>query len=1575
MSELPTWLAELPPQKRKFLSLLLQQKGVEFNTFPLSFAQQRLWFLDQLEPGSSTYNGAGAIHLSGTLRLVALERSLQEITRRHEVLRTIFLDLQGQAVQLVRESINLTLPIVDLRALPQEQRTARADELAAAEARRPFDLARGPLVRTRLLRLDEQEYVVLVTMHHIVADGWSLGIFMRELVALYKSFSEGRPLSLPELPIQYADFASWQRQWMQGRVLDARLSYWKTQLGGELPTLELPLDHPRPAISTLRGAKQALVLPRSLSEKLKALSEKQGVTLYMTLLAAFYTLLYCYTGQRDIVIGSPIANRDRSEIEGLIGFFVNTLALRIRPACDLSFRELLKHVREVTLGAYTHQDLPFEKLVEELQPDRSLSRNPLFQVMFAFQNVPMPALELAELKLRLAEGDSGTAKFDLTLSLWEQAETIGGWFEYSVDLFDEATIGRMCGHFQTLLEAIVADPDKRLAALPLLTPAEQHQILFEWNDTGEERPPDQCFQQLFEAQVARTPDALALSFAGQQLTYEQLNARANQLAHHLQRLGVKPEVRVGISLERSVEMCVALLGVLKAGGAYVPLDPSQPPERLAFMLEDSGVTLLLTQERFLERLPKHHARVVCLDTERDSFDSQSVENPHGGIMPENLAYVIYTSGSTGRPKAVMIPHRAVVEHNLAFRRQLKIEATDRILQFYSINSDVMVEELFPSWLSGAAVILQPEQMLASLADFLKLIRDERLTILNLPSSYWHEWVLELSRSREPLPPTLRRVIVGSEEALAARFALWRELVGDGVLFCNAYGPTEATITSTIYHPAASLEARALNYLPIGRPIANCVAYILNRQLQATPTNVPGELHIGGEGLARGYDNDPAQTAERFIPDPFSTKPGRRLYKTGDLASYRHDGNIEFRGRLDQQVKLRGFRIELGEIETALTQHPSVRKAVVVVREDAGTARRLVAYVVRNKETSATVGQLRSFLRDRLPEYMTPSAFVFLEELPLLPSGKVNRRALPAPQEERAGLEMPFVAPRTPVEEELAGIWSEILGVEQAGRSDNFFELGGHSLLAIQVISRVRDAFQVEVPLRRLFETPTLAGLAEHIERALRGESNQLPLPIQPLSRESQLPLSFAQQRLWFLDRLMPESPAYNLPAALHLSGPLNVAALEQSLNEIIRRHEILRTTLPARDGWPVQVVAAPGRLKLPVTDLSGLPETMRHVALRQLSEEEARRPFELSKGPLLRARLLRLSGTEQVLLLIMHHIISDGWSMKIFAAELATLWKNFSSGEPSTLPELPVQYADFAHWHRCWLEQGVLEAQLKYWREQLKDAPLALELPTDYPRAAVHSARGARHYFELSPSLAKSLEELSRTQGGTLFMTLLAAFQVTLHYYAGRDDLLVGTDVAYRNLAETEGLIGLFVNQLVLRADCSGNPTFRELLQRTREVTLGAYTHQDVPFDKLVEALKPERDISRNPLFQVMFVFDDAGAQPLHLEGLTLSLQELDNGGSPFDFSLLISKTSHAIKALFRYNADLFKPHTMSRMAEHFETLLSTVVARPEARIEDLREVLTGVDRQRQAASVQALQRARLQKYQQIKRKAVLSGD
>ncbi|MFN6470969.1 MAG: amino acid adenylation domain-containing protein [Nostoc sp. SerVER01] len=1074
-------LAQMATQAIPSISFTQEEKNTSIH--PLSFAQQGLWFINQLTPDSPTYNIPIIITFQGCVNLTALQDSLNEIIKRHEALRTSFTVVDGQPVQVINQALPLTLDIEDLRSLSQgesagrtlRERIQQAQSLAREFAQQPFDLSAQSLVRAKILHLNDKNYQLLVTLHHIIADGWSISLLIKELAALYEAFSLGKS-PLPELPIQYGDFANWQRKSLDGDRIQRLLNYWKQKLSGELTVLQLPTDRPRSPVQTFNGAQAKLVFSQTLTKELKNLSRQQGVTLFMTLLAGFKTLLYRYTGQTDILVGSPIANRNRAEIQSLIGFFVNVLVMRTDLSGDLSFEDLLARVKSTALEAYTHQDLPFEKLVEELKPSRDLSYNPLFQVMFVLQNVPKPNLSLSDVSITYEEGYNGTSKFDLTVFMEDSDEGLIATCEYNTNLFNPDTISRMLGHFQTLLESIVSDSKQHLKDLQLLTPLEIRQLLVEWNNTKTDYLQNKCIHQLFEAQVEKTPNAVAVVFENQQLTYRELNNRANQLAHYLKKLGVKPEVLVGICIERSLLMVVAVLGILKAGGAYLPLDPAHPKERLAFILEDTKSPVLLTQESLIEKLPTDDIKVVCLDSHWEKIAQDFSENPVCKTNLANLAYVIYTSGSTGKPKGTLIPHQGLLNYLSWCTQAYTVELGKGTTVHSSLAFDLTITSLFSPLLVGRQVELIPENhSIESLGNALR--QESNLSLVKITPA--ELLLLSGQLSSTEVAGITRAFIIGGENLLTESISFWKRFAPDTMLV-NEYGPTETVVGCCIYRvPKDEIESSSV---PIGQPIANTQLYVLDEYHQPVPIGVPGELYIGGAGLARGYLNRPELTAVKFIPHPFSHEPGARLYKTGDLARYRADGNLEFLGRIDHQVKVRGYRIELGEIEGLLGQHPKVQEAVVLMREDIPKNQRLVAYFVANSETAPTTAELRNFLKEQLPEYMLPSVFVELKALPLTTNGKVDRRALPIPDGDRPELEEVYVAPRSEMEQAIAKVWQEVLQLENVGINDNFFDLGGHSLLIVQVNNQLRTIFQQDIPVVTMFQNPTIHSLAGYLSQ-------------------------------------------------------------------------------------------------------------------------------------------------------------------------------------------------------------------------------------------------------------------------------------------------------------------------------------------------------------------------------------------------------------------------------------------------------------------------------------------------------------
>ena len=1491
--------------------------------FPMSYAQQRLWFLDQINRGS-TYLLPSAVRLRGELSVKAVQKSLNEIVRRHEALRTRFRLRNGEPVQEVLPEYEAELQFVDLSNEPSEQREEMAIRLVKEQAERGFDLAQLPLMRVYLLRLAGQDHVLMVNLHHIISDGWSMGVLMREFMLLYEAYSQQRVSPLPALELQYADYAVWQREWLEGGLLEKQLNYWRNQLAG-VSVLELPTDYPRPLELSFRGAGVPVHVPKKELERLLELCRQEGITLFMLLLASFQLVLALWARQDEIAVGTPIANRPRPELEGLIGLFVNTLVIRTSVGGNPSVREFLRRVREACLGAYAHQDLPVERLVEDLNPERSLNRAPLFQAMFTLQNTPVEEFSMAGLEVEQLTLERNAEKFDLDLLLQEDETGISGELAYSVDLFERVTMERIAGHWLRILRNFVANPEAKICGLDFLSEQEEEHLLGDLNQTAREYPRDKSLQELFEEQVRLRPNEPAVIFGQTNLSYAELNRKANQLARHLRDLGVGPDVRVGICMERTPGFVIAMLGVLKAGGAYVPLDPIHPSDRLIYMLGDAVALALVTEYGLRDRFADYPVQTICLDTEWDQIAAQNDDDLEAINASTNLAYVIYTSGSSGRPKGVGVTHRSVLNLIYEFQNRAPLAPGSRYSIWTSSSFDVSVYEYFSALLFGGILHIPPEEV-------------------RLEAGQFVDWLAAQGIHGAYVPPFMVSTL--AERAVQNKYGLRRLLVGvepipesllQAVADCcpelhiiNGYGPTETTVCSTLYSLLTNASAAKSQMVPVGRPLANTQIYLLDQFMKLVPKGVLGELYIGGDGLAVGYLNQPAMTAERFVPNPFSVQSGGRLYRTGDLARWRSDGNLEFCGRIDDQVKIRGHRIEPGEIEAVLQEHPAVRHAIVMTQKDEAAGKRLVAYVV--PETCFSNTELREHVMAKLPTYMAPDFYVQLKELPVTPNGKLDRKALPVPG--RSCEQQEYAPPKTLVEEVLVNIWIRLLNLERVSVDRNFFELGGHSLLATQMISRIREAFGVEIPLWTLFDKGTIHALGEVIEAERKQKSIKEPLALEIVSREEPLPLSFAQQRLWAIDQIFPGTTAYNVPLAVRISGPLDRTSLKHTLCEIVARHEVLRTVFPMRDGRPVQEIAPALDLRIVEIDLRDLPDAEREGEAQRLAQAESEQGFDLSAGPLLRVKLVQLQEEEHVLLITMHHIVSDAWSMGIVMREFSQLYEAYSRGEESPLAKPKLQYADYAVWQRRWLQGDVLEEQLGYWRNQLAGMEI-LELATDHPRGAAVGHRGAQVDVSLGMELTHKLEALSKQAGATPFMVLLAAFNVLLFRYSGQRDISVGTPIANRNRSDIEGMVGFFVNTLLLRTKLLPHLTFSEFLKQVRDMTLAAYEHQDLPFERLVEELQPQRNLSRTPLFQIFFAMQNTPLPEVDLNGLRLGYLKREPEAS-FDLTMAITQTATGLVSSLVYNVDLFEAGTIRRMANHWLNLTKALIENPDRHIGEL---------------------------------------
>ncbi len=1561
---------------------------------PLSPAQRRIWFLEQLSPGTSAYNVPTALDLHGALDLRALSGALSEIVERHAPLHSRFETEADEPVQVLlprtRRERQGRMATVDLTALAERRAAAERDRLTSVCADQPFALEQSSAPRFTLLRVAPTSHRLVSVFHHIVSDGWSLGIFLRELGATYTAFHEGRPSPLPPLATTYAELVAWQHERLTSPAQEKRIAYWRERLGRLPAVLPLPVDHPEPIDGNGLAESIRFSWSPELADSVRAFCNDRGASLFNGLLAAFLVLLGRAASSDTPIVGAPIANRQHQDAEALIGMFVNTLPLDADLSDDPSFADLLERVRGSVLEAFD-QSVPFERLVEVLQPDRDLSHPPIVQVLFGLQNTPVSGLSLPGVETTLVPVDTGTAKLDLSLLMGERDGRIEGELQYSTARIDRTTMVRFLGHFERLVRGVIADPAVPVSRIGLLSAAERHQALGEWNDTDTPVGGDptrataaggwEAVHRRFFRLADEAPDAVALLHGAQALTAGELARRARRLTRRLAAQGLPRGAVVALCFERSAELVTAALATLEAGAHYVPIDPSYPEERRAFMLEDSGATVLLSPDDRAAAWAGTVPVLVCRGAaasatvqalgEGHERDATAAASPPP-TDPEEPAYIIYTSGSTGRPKGAVLSHRGLASLVSWHHTSYSLGRGDRSGMVAGPGFDASVWETWTSLTSGGALVICDRELAAAPERVTAWLAAQRVTVCFLPTPL-AEAVLE-----EPGPlaagetPPLRFLLAGGD-------ALHRRPdPGHAFTLINIYGPTECTVASTTW--AVEPAPRATDgrggstpgqsaLPPIGRPIDNLRVYVLDRSMGPVPIGVAGELYIAGAGVSHGYLARPGLTAERFVPNPFAgaddgtagaapggPRGGQRLYRSGDLVRRRTDGVLDFLGRIDHQVQVRGFRIELGEIEERLADDPRVGLTVVVARGEAPAGIRLDGYVAATADRPLTADEratlesdLRARLADELPEYMVPSTLTVLDALPLTANGKVDRRALPDPSDAALaalGGKDRFEPPKTPTEEAIADIWRELLGVERVGRNDDFFQLGGHSLVATRLVSRLRRSLGVDLPLKRLFEAPTLRALGAAIDASPRTEAP----PLERAGRDRpgrDLPLSFAQERLWFVDRMHPGRSWYNLPAAVRMVGALDLPAMARSLQEIVRRHEALRTSFPDGDGpAPFQVVTPAVPFPMPVVDLSALPEALRERTAQAVLEFESLRPFDLSRAPLVRSLLVRLDAhrdhgegvdARHLLEVTMHHIVSDGWSMGVFLHEVPALYGAFVEGRPSPLPELPIQYPDFAVWQRLWLSGQTLERRLDYWHRHLDGAPELLELPTDRPRPPIQSQRGAYVDARLPAPQTRTLYGLAREEGATLFMALLAAFDALLHRSTGADDLVVGTPVAGRSRPEVEGLIGFFVNTLPLRTRVHGEESFRDLLRRVRDETLDAFEHQDVPFEKVVERLDIRRDPSRSPVFQVFLVLQNAPMKRHELPGIAFEPVPVGGRTAKFDLTLVfVERPDGALAGSLEFNRDLFDPTTARRLTERLGTLLAGALADPEAPISRL---------------------------------------
>ncbi|MBM7586117.1 amino acid adenylation domain-containing protein [Bacillus pakistanensis] len=1492
---------------------------------PMSYSQKRLWFLQSYNPELNAYNISFSFNMCGELNVSKFEESLKVIVQRHEIFRTFFKQEGSEYMQVVYPVKKLNFDLVELESLNGDDEEEQIQRFTEELQNQTFGLTSKILYHFYLLRIDDHQYRFFVNIHHMIFDRWSFNKFMHELVEIYHAKCHSTEMKLPDLEIQYSDYAYWQQSWLEEGNAEDQLHYWSTKLGGKLPVLELPTDFPRPSKQTFNGSSVKFKLPEELSMKLKKWCQEENVTPNMALLAAYKVLLYRNTGEQDILIGTPIAGRNQEETEDLIGFFVNTLVIRTDLSQNPSFIDYLNQVKDVCLEAYSNQDIPFEHLVEKLSPERSSSAAPIFQGMFSLQNKIETNIDMDGVAIELLENENKTSKFDLSLIMHEEGACFVGELQYNTDLFKKSSVQRMGRHFLNLVTAVIEEPSKSIADFSILTSEEKE--LFQQVNSLEPNHLEGSIQQLFEMQVRNHPHAIALEYEGVQLSYSELNSKANQLAHYLMKIGVNKQKPVVVCLERTPDLMITILAVLKAGSFYLPVDHSLPANRMKDILEDSNPNVIITEINHIDKMGDDQNQVICLSTIKEAVKKEEKTNPNIQSEKLDLAYVIYTSGSTGKPKGVAIQNKGVIRL-VRDTNYIKIKPESNIAQILSISFDVTSFEIWGALLNGAKLIIANKDTILSPQKFSKWLKSKQITTLAIPAALFNKVAQE-----EPAAfSDVENVLVGGE-ACSPKWVNQILTYGAPKRLLNSYGPSENTAITLnfVMNTSLDLKDKEIETIPIGKPVNNTQVYVLDKHLNRVPIGIPGELYIGGDGLALGYWNRPDLTKEKFIDHPFSHVEGAKLYKTGDIVKFLDDGNLDFIGRVDHQVKLRGFRIELGDIEESIRQNLRIKDAVVLLKEMDQGDKKLISYYTTGEPLLKS--ELRKELSNKLPDYMIPSIFIEMDNLPLTSNGKVDRQCLPEPTEK--DFEMgEYIAPRNSVEEMLTKIWQEILNHEKIGIHDNFFEIGGHSLLATQVISRVADNVGKQIPIRFIFEFPTIATMSSEIMKSDQKEEKKSILVKK--NKEQKYPLSFSQKRLWFLNQMDPENVSYNIPFAFQISGNLHYGNFEKSLRAVLKRHESLRTIFEAENGEPYQIIQNQVDRHYTFINYENESEADRLQKLNTLISEKSWEPFDLTKGPLFRAYLIKMTETDHTLLFVIHHIIFDGWSGEILLKEINDHYSAFQQGKDVSLANLDIQYSDYAQWQKELMAGENVNQQLDYWRQKLAGELPILELPIDYSRPMEQTTNGKSIALTIPDDLTLQLRTLSQKENATLYMTFLSAFKVLLYRYTGQKDVLIGTPVAGRIMKELESLIGFFINTVVIRTDLGENPTFNELLKQVRESCLEAYSHQDVPFEKLVEELQPERNLSHSPIFQVMFSHHSIEeSEQFLLENPIVSLN-IENEVSKFDLSLNINESQHSITLELQYNTDLFRENTIQQFSSHLVNLLESIVNNPNTSIYQL---------------------------------------
>ena len=1483
--------------------------------FRLSIQQDRTW--SQHTGANWPFWAECELAISGELDEAKLRGAIREVVARHEILRTVFHRQTGVKVpfQVILDSPRFEWRTVDLSGLDRHALNGQLRKLLNQQTA-GFDLEKSPPLYVVLAKASAREHILVLSLPALCADLRTLEVLGREIMREYAGgFDAAKDI------MQYADVAEWQQELLAGEESKAGRDYWRDYCR------KIDFSVLGTALAGFQKKGTGQFMPEAVVRQVEVtkLANNTLWSLPELLLSCWKAFLSRMTGRPSVTVGCHFDGRNYAELNGALGVFAKVLPLSVDCAEGTSFQSLVTQTQHDYAEFLNWQDS--FSWTDAILPAGEV-QGPSLPFAFEYAELPAPQT-VGELKISAVRQEVCGESFQIKLTVHRSGDSLTLAFDFDSDSVDRATVERWSDHFLTLLRHAAAYPDTLVSRLPLLAQSDRHCLLVDWNQTASEYPQQQCIHQLFEAQVAATPDAPAVRYQDDCLTYQQLNRQANQLALYLRRNGVGADSLVGLCLERSTSMMVAVLAILKAGGAYVPLSADQPKPRLAQQL--SGTKALITEAKFECQMPAFEGHLILVDRDQKRWTDEPDTNANSVTNPENLAYVIYTSGSTGIPKGVAVRHRNLVNYTAFIQRRLGLEKSAVPLNFATVSTlgaDLGNTCIYPSLVSGGCLHVIGYDVAADSQQLVEYLAKYPVDVLKIVPSHLTA-LLNSGGGADILP---RKFLILGGEAFTPLLLERIDAAGGSCEVLNHYGPTETTVGSlTLRLKELDWKNSSARTIPIGRPIANTRVYVLDSHGEPVPVGVAGELFIAGDGVTAGYIGQPERTAERFVAERFGPDPGAKMYRTGDLVRYLPDGNLEFLGRVDDQVKIRGFRIELGEIEAVLLKHQGVKQAAVIALTDERGDKSLAAYVVGTAEGD----ELRRYLRENLPDYMLPSAIIGLPKLPLNANGKIDRQALPKPEDVKAATKEP-VAARTPSEEVVASIWAEVLRREGLGVEDNFFEIGGHSLLATQIASRLREHFKTPVPVRAVFESPSIAELAKRMDSARREEQGMIPPAIIPVPRNGDLPLSFAQERLWVLDQIEPSNPLYNVPRALRLKGKLHADALERAINEIVRRHESQRTTFAVRNGNPVQVIAPTLTIPLVAQDLTPLPEPERDAEARRISLEEGLRPFDLSKAPLVRAHLLRLAPDDHVLQLTMHHIISDAWSAGIFLQELGVLYEAFCEGNSSPLPELKVQYADYAAQERAWLQGEVLEKQLAFWRERLKGIPAVLELPLDRERPKTRTFAGACEMLHIPTERLSGLKDLARQEGATLFMALMALFQALLSRYSGEEQIVVGTDLANRTMPETERMIGFFINLLAVRTDLSGNPTFRELLRRVREGLLESYAHQEVPFPKIVQEIQPDRSATHNPIVQVLLVMQNIPQAKRELAGLQLEPFEVPTMSSKFDMAVFIAERPEELIGYWVYSTELFDKSTIQRMVRHFGNLLQSATSEPDTRLSAL---------------------------------------